>query len=85
MTRTEELRPIVERMDRDVTRLAARAGDQRDGAALVASWAKLVDFLALGPAPDLADCPHCGASGIRAATRCGQCWAKLTPAGAHAS
>lgn len=43
------------------------------------SWTRLVDALALGPAPALRICPHCGATGMRAATRCGTCWAELVP------
>lgn len=47
--------------------------------ALKEAWAALVGALALGPAPELRDCPACGKSGMRAATRCGYCWVALTP------
>lgn len=79
MMRTDGLRPIVEAIDREM-RLHAR-GDATgaDTAALVSSWAKLVEFLALGPAPELRTCPYCGGVGMRAATRCGSCWRKLEP------
>lgn len=43
------------------------------------SFDRLVTALALGPAPELRLCPHCGSSGMRAAIRCGTCWAKLVP------
>lgn len=79
MTRTDDLRPILDDMGRELTRFTARAGDGCDPTALMASWAKVVDFLALGRAPELAACPHCGAVGMRAATRCGHCWRKLPP------
>ena len=46
---------------------------------LRARWAALVDLLALGPEPPLRVCPSCGESGMRNATVCINCWAKLTP------
>jgi hypothetical protein len=46
---------------------------------LSASIASLVQQLDLGPEPKLRSCPACGATGMRAATRCGTCWVKLTP------
>jgi hypothetical protein len=51
--------------------------------ALRASWAALTDLLALGPEPALRDCPSCGKSGMRNASVCGFCWAKLTPPAHH--
>jgi hypothetical protein len=78
--RTEGLRPIVEALDREMSRLAARPEAVRgDNKALLASWAELVEYLALGPAPELRACPSCGAFGMRAATVCGICWTKLVP------
>lgn len=47
--------------------------------ALRAAWVDLVAQLALGPEPPLRECPHCGHSGIRAATLCSNCWQKLVP------
>ena len=41
------------------------------------SWASLVQALALGPEPELRECPRCGKMGMRAATRCGFCWGVL--------
>jgi hypothetical protein len=80
MTRTDGLRPIVEALDREMSRLHA-GGDVAgtDMTALLSSWAELVEFLALGPAPELRACPFCGSIGMRAATRCGTCWRKLDP------
>lgn len=86
---TDGLRPIVEALDREMALLHAR--DARgevtgaDTAALLSAWARLVEFLALGPPPELRACPFCGAVDMRAATRCGRCWAKLDPLPAAAS
>ena len=83
MTPTDGLRPIVESVDREMSRLLARPDS--DTSALIASWAKLVEYLALGPAPELRACPFCGSDGMRAATRCGACWRKLAPPARPAS
>jgi hypothetical protein len=77
--RTDGLRPIVEAVDREVSRLAGRPESAASAGALVASWAELVEYLALGPAPDLRTCPACGGSGMRLATVCGHCWGRLVP------
>lgn len=75
------LRGFVESVERDVARLSGMGSvqDAESVARLVRSWKKLVDFLALGPAPELRMCPQCGATGMRAATLCGHCWTKLVP------
>jgi hypothetical protein len=74
------LRPIVEALDQEMSRLAARPEQPGAGnKALLASWAELVEYLALGPAPEVRSCPSCGASGMRAATVCGTCWTRLVP------
>ena len=44
---------------------------------LRAAWAELVEMLALGPAPQTRECPACHGIGMRAASRCGNCWAAL--------
>jgi hypothetical protein len=81
MMRTDSLRPIVEALDREMSRLLARGtADGADTTALITSWARLVEFLALGPAPELWACPFCRSIGMRAATLCGTCWRKLPPA-----
>lgn len=83
--RTDGLRRIVENVDRELSRYVARAGGGADAEALLTSWAALVEFLALGPAPDLQACPYCGSLGMRAATRCGTCWSSLLPPPSDAS
>jgi hypothetical protein len=78
---TDGLRPIVEALDREMSRLVARGNvGGADTSALLASWAKLVEFLALGPAPELRECPYCGSIGMRPARLCGNCCRKLEPA-----
>lgn len=80
MMRTDGLRPIVEALDREMSRLLARTDPAgADTSALLSSWAELVEFLALGPPPELQACPFCASLGMRAATRCGACWRKLEP------
>lgn len=86
MTPTDGLRPIVENLDREMSRFLARqGGDDADTMALLCSWAELVEFLGLGPPPELRACPYCGGIGMRAATRCGTCWRKLEPPAPPAS
>ena len=80
---TNALRILVEGVDREMRRLVEPADEgtfrSKRAGAVTTAWTKLVHFLALGPAPELRDCPHCGASGMRAATRCGHCWNVLIP------
>lgn len=85
MMMIDGLRAFVDVVEKDVLAVSARAApqDAAEVARLARSWAKLVDHLALGPAPELRDCPHCGATGNSAATRCGACWAKLVPPEGH--
>jgi hypothetical protein len=77
MMPTDGLRPIVESVDREMARLLVRPDS--DTGALLAAWARLIDYLALGPALAIGRCPFCGSVSARAATRCGTCWAKLVP------
>jgi hypothetical protein len=71
------IRGLVDAVDRDISLLQA-APDHRDAsAALAHSWAALVGWLALGPAPQTRPCPHCAKTVMLEATRCGYCWADL--------
>lgn len=80
MMRTDGLRPIVEALDREMSRLLARADvADADTTALLTSWAQLVELLDLGVPPELRTCPYCDSVGMRAATLCGRCWRKLAP------
>ena len=77
--RTSDLRPIVEALDREMTRLhAVGLIPGTYTVELLASWAKLVELLELRP-PELRACPRCGGVGMRSATRCRSCWARLEP------
>ena len=76
------LRTAVAEVDRQLSLLrsedaAASKTTAADG--LLARWADVIELLALGPEPEVRECPYCGHKGMRAATRCGHCWAKLTP------
>jgi hypothetical protein len=80
------LRTIITAIDRELSLLPRSAsGERAGGDALRASWADLVEVLALGPAPETRLCPICGHIAMRAATRCGHCWSKLSPLAAAAS
>jgi len=74
----DHLRTVVATIDHEVLSLPADAHAQEKGR-LASSWAELVELLALGPTPERRECPTCGNSGLRAATRCGYCWTKLLP------
>jgi hypothetical protein len=70
----DQLRVLVAKVDGDILQLPRGDGAN---AALHASWSELVKALALGPAPELRECPVCHGSGFRAASRCSNCWTKL--------
>jgi len=69
-------------MAREILRLPRQVtdDDRANPNGLLASWADLIEQLALGPEPEVRECPVCKHIGMRAATRCGHCWTKLTPA-----
>jgi hypothetical protein len=64
------MRTIMAGIDRDLSALPA-VGSLR------ASWDELVATLDLGPEPEIRRCPVCSKTGMRAASRCGFCWASL--------
>jgi hypothetical protein len=64
------LRPLMAKMELEMSALPA---DQ----ALRSTWGELVAVLALGPEPQTRVCPRCGGVGMRAASRCGNCWVTL--------
>ena len=65
-----KLRAIVAIIDHEIVQVPPTP-------ALRAAWTELVDALALGPAPETRECPACHSIGMRAASRCGLCWAAL--------
>lgn len=74
----DNLRTAVAAVERDISLLPP--GDTNPSLrALGASWSELVELLALGPAPETRQCPVCSGTGMRAASRCVHCWAKLEP------
>jgi hypothetical protein len=75
------LRKIVAIVDRDISGLSNHGNEAQRAAGLrlTSSWARLVQALALGPAPELRECPFCNHVGMCDATMCGYCWAKLPP------
>jgi hypothetical protein len=82
---TDGVRAAVGAMEREVALLGrgnstGEPTGEPDGLEpLRTSWRALVDALALGPDPEYRACPYCGATGMRAATRCGTCWKVLVP------
>ena len=73
------IRALVATIDREMSQSSKRAESQNNQLTdeLRSAWAKLVELLALGPAPDLRECPVCMRIGMREATRCGYCWSSL--------
>ena len=69
---TTRLRAIVAAMDRELLQTPPTP-------AVLTTWAELVTALALDPAPATRECPACHGIGMRAASRCGSCWAALAP------
>ena len=67
-----KLRAIVAVIEQEIVQVPAPSP-------LRAAWAELVEVLALGPAPLTRVCPNCGGIGMRAASRCGNCWVALAP------
>ena len=76
------LRATVATVARHLSRLPDELiapGAPEPAGGLRAAWDDLVAQLALGPEPELRDCPYCGHPSMRAATRCSHCWKRLTP------
>jgi hypothetical protein len=82
-----KLRATVATIEHELLTRPAMAPNAITGGAdrkLLASWHALVDQLALGPEPDVRQCPVCHHTGLSEATRCGFCWSRLKPIGAKA-
>ncbi len=75
------LRATLATIEGEISRLPKQAtegvGNPTNG--LRSSFNDLVLQLALGPEPEVRECPACKVVGIREATVCGFCWTKLTP------
>ena len=68
------LRSLVAVMDRELAAMTPASSHELRGA-----WEAMVKVLALGPEPQLRECPTCHAMGMRAASKCMGCWSSLTP------
>ncbi len=71
-----ETRKLIEKVERSLDRCEAPSSSDVERGELRKAWTALVAHLALGPAPELRNCPHCNGSIMRAATRCVHCWTK---------
>jgi len=81
-SRRSRLRATIAVIERELARLPPDITNDNGAApadSLRASFADLVQQLALGPEPEYRKCPVCQRIDMRAATVCGHCWAKLTP------
>ena len=67
-----KLRVVVDVIGREVVKSPSTP-------AFHTAWTDLVALLALGSAPATRECPACHGIGMRAASRCGRCWAALDP------
>jgi hypothetical protein len=71
------LRPVVAELESCLTILQGQSdtdGYAEASATLAAQWRRLVGVMALGTAPELRVCPHCGHHINATAVRCIQCW-----------
>jgi hypothetical protein len=75
----QDVREAMGALEREVLHVKGSQAGVAVAASLRTALTRLVGALQLGPAPELAACPHCGVVGMRAATRCSGCWAELTP------
>jgi len=78
-----KLRAVVTDIEGQVPVLSAELSpaDQATARArFTASWAKLVELLALGPEPEMRKCPFCASTIQKAATRCMHCWKQSSSA-----
>jgi hypothetical protein len=77
----ENLRQAVEAVERELSTLSrnSRAGSTPSLDGLTIAWSSLVKAIDLEPAHRPIECPHCHRMETMAATRCGYCWAMLSP------
>jgi hypothetical protein len=68
--KAEKLRTIVSAIEREIAQ-------SPPSKTLSDAWTELVGVLALGPAPQTRECPSCHGIGMRAASRCSNCWSAL--------
>lgn len=74
----------IDSLDGQLAQLASSSAPDGDAIAkLRASWTVLLELLAIDRPHEVRVCPSCRHVGMRAATRCGHCWAKLSPPAAE--
>ena len=72
------LHDAMSRIEHELARLSLSTANANIGD-LRGLWGSFVGLLALDPAHEVRECPHCKHVAMRAATRCGNCWTKLAP------
>lgn len=76
------IRWAMNNLDKQIAQLPRTSKDE-DGRerpnGVVAAFNDLVELLALGPEPELRECPVCSHVCLREATLCSYCWSKMTP------
>ena len=81
-SRRSRLRATIAVIELELARLPGDVTKDNGGTladSLRASVDDLAGQLALGPGPTYRQCPVCDHVGIRVATICGHCWARLAP------
>jgi hypothetical protein len=75
------LRGVIAAVEREMGPVTRHSESQAVGSTsgLVTAWDDLLKVLAVGPEPDLDECPYCARVIVRGATRCRECWRKLSP------
>jgi hypothetical protein len=76
------LRELIGMIEREIACLSHEGtvvDHQAARLGLSVSWAALVELVAPEDAPKTRTCSFCGHIGLRAATRCGYCWHRLSP------
>ena len=79
--RRSRLRATVASLEAAISLLPVESALEPRRSALVAAWKDLVDQLALGPEPEVRECPACHRICMRNATACGHCFRRLEPLG----
>ena len=81
--RRSRLRAMVASMEEAISVLPVEFDSRHEArrSALTAAWKDLVDELALGPEPEVRECPACHRICMRDATACGHCFRLLPPLG----
>lgn len=74
------LRVLLADLERAISELAIDEPPEGVSHEVRAACQRMAAAMDLGPEPAVRRCPHCGHTGMRAATLCGHCWEALPPA-----